>query len=117
MTDIRLLCQSSILQHTDISFDFDVSTITEKEILDNCVKSISAKVFNSRPATGPYVDALLLFASYLHKHLQHKVWYNSEMLIDVMSCSLEEINFKPQLSLFNQFKRFVIKILEYVYLY
>ena len=113
MTDIRQFCQSSILQNKDMSFDFDVSTITDKEILYNSVKFITEEVFSSRPATEPYVDALLMFGTYLHKNLQHETWYNLEMLVEVMAYSLEKINFKLRMNISTRFKIFVNSMLGY----
>ena len=110
MKSTRQFCRTSILREPEVSFDFDVSTITE-ENLGECIQKISGELFRQRPMTEPYVRALMMFGSYLHWKLHEQSWYHVDLLLDAMVGALENAGFNPPISIFDWIKLLVNSIL------
>ena len=113
MSNTRKFCQTSILRQSDVSFDFDVSTITE-ENLDESIQKISGELFRQRPTTEPYVRALMMFGSYLHWKLHDESWYQVELLLESMATALENEGFEPPTGIFDWIKLLVNSIYGYI---
>ena len=104
-----------ILREPEVSFDFDVSTITE-ENLDESIQKISGELFRQRPTTEPYVRALMMFGSYLHWKLHDESWYQVELLLESMATALENEGFEPPTGIFDWIKLLVNSIYGYLLL-
>ena len=87
MKNTRQFCRTSILKGSEVSFDFDVLTITE-ENLDECIQNISRELFRERPMTERYVQALMMFGSYLHWRLHEEPWYHVDLLLEATATAL-----------------------------
>ena len=107
MSDTRQFCRTSILREPEVSFNFDVSTITE-ENLNECIQNISRELFRQRPVTTPYVKALMEFGSFLHWKLHGESWYHVDLLLEAMATALENAGFNPPVSIFDWIKILVI---------
>ena len=110
MKNTRQFCRTSILKWSEVSFDFDVSTITE-ENLDESIQKISGELFRQRPVTKPYVQALMMLGSYLHWRLHEEPWYHVDLLLGAMATALENAGFNPPFSIFDWIKLLVNSIL------
>ena len=103
----------SKLRQSDVSFDFDVSTVTE-ENLDESIQKISRELFRQRPATEPYVRALMMLGSYLHWKLHEEPWYHIDLVLEAMATALENAGFQPPFSIFYWIKLLVNSIYGYL---
>ena len=90
-----------------------MSTITE-ENLDECIQKISRELFGQRPVTEPYVQALMMFGSYLHWKLHEESWYHVDLLLEAMATTLENAGFNPPISIFDWIKILVNSIYDYL---
>ena len=113
MSNTRKFCQTSILREPEVSFDFDVSTITE-ENLAGCIQQISSELFHQRPVTEPYVRALLMFGSHLHRKLHGESWYHVDLLLEAMATALENAGFNPPMTYFDWIRMIVNSIYGYL---
>ena len=107
--------RNSILREPEVSYDFDVSTVT-RENLNEYIQKISRELFSQRPVTEPYVRALMMFGSYLHWELHEESWYNVDLLLDSMATALENAGFNPPTSIFDWIKILVNSIYGYLWL-
>ena len=96
MSNTRKFCRASILREPEVLFNFDTSTIT-RDNLDECIQEMSRELFSQRPATEPYVRALMMFGSYLHWRLNEEPWYNVDLLLEGMPTALENAGLTHQL--------------------
>ena len=115
MSTIRNFCRTSLLKECEVSFDFDTSTLT-KENLNECIQKISRELFSQRSVSTPYVQAFLIFGSYLHWKLQEESWYQIDLLLDAMARALENEGFEPPADIFDWIKILVNSIYGYLYL-
>ena len=115
MSDTRQFCRTSILREPEVSFNFDVSTITE-ENLNECMQNISRELFRQRPVTTPYVKALMEFGSFLHWKLHGESWYHVDLLLEAMATALEKENegLNPPTGIFDWIKILVNSIYGYL---
>ena len=105
--------RNSILGEPDASFDFDTSSIT-RDNLDECIQKVSRDLFSQRPATEPYVQALMMFGSFLRWKLHEESWYHVDLLLEAMATALENAGFKPPISIFDWIKILVNSIYGYL---
>ena len=105
--------RNSILREPEVLFNFDTSTIT-RDNLDECIQKVSRELFSQRPATEPYVRALMMFGSYLHWKLREESWYNVNLLLDAMATVLENEGFEPPTSIFDWIRILVNSIYGYL---
>ena len=101
--------RNSVLGEPDASFDFDTSKIT-RDNLDECIQKISRELFSQRPATEPYVRALMMFGSYLHWKLHEESWYHVDLLLEAMATALENVGYTPPVTIFDWIKILVNSI-------
>ena len=109
MSNTRKFCQTSILRESEVLFDFDVSSITE-ENLTECIEKISGELFRQRPTTEPYVQALMMFGSYVHWKLHDESWYHVDLLLEAMATALENVGYTPPVTIFDWIKILVNSI-------
>ena len=102
-----------ILREPEVSFDFDTSTLT-KENLDESIQKISGDLFRQRSVSRPYVQAFMIFGSYLHWKLQEESWYQVELLLESMASALENEGFEPPTGIFDWIKILVNSIYGYL---
>ena len=106
-------CRDSILREPEVLFNFDTSTIT-RDNLDECIQKVSRELFSQRPATEPYVRALMMFGSYLHWKLREESWYNVDLILQSMTTVLENEGFEPPTSIFDWIRILVNSIYGYL---
>ena len=109
MSDTRQFCHTSILREPEVPFDFDTSTITDGN-LSEWRQNISRELFHLRSVSKPYVQAFMMFGSYLHWKLHEESWSHVDLLLEARETALENAGFNPPSSIFHSIKILVNSI-------